>query len=68
MNEALELLKSAVAAGRHEEDCAYHMFRAHHMWAPIQHPLWKSAPVCDCWFAKAADLVNRHNINARQNG
>jgi hypothetical protein len=68
MNELLSILRDAVAAGHHEQECKLNLHRIHHRWAPPTHPLWKYAPPCDCWLGRAAAAVAKHNIETREQG
>lgn len=68
LNKALNLLQRAAIDGRHQDGCPRGDWIISHRYLPAMHPDRKRMPVCTCWIGEAFSLLNRHNMETRQNG
>jgi hypothetical protein len=54
----IDALIVAGGQGAHAPHCKGAEFARHNQNCPPNHPVWKSAPKCDCWLGAAADFLN----------
>lgn len=52
----------AGSEGKHAPDCEAGKFAKANRHCPPAHPVWKSAPVCNCWVGRAAAWL-KHDFN-----